>query len=290
MSNLVEELIGSVMKTGPKIIELLKAPFAAFEIARRYKGKRVRIVSKDGTTVEGTLHGQGLVRHGHTLIIDDDQGNQHSIPYSDISKFVAVRKADLPIRNPGRAVVSFGLLLEKGDEDLAGMVEERLRRFSRVERQEVMPTLVGYRLLDPPWTSTRVEVGEPTELTETPLVEEMLPKPTFDSVRGTEEIVPGTIEQLRTTAKRLRDLQKDVAARIRAADRKAGEFFYLRLETEDPGIANTAEALLRGLGLATEIRFVETVLESDGLAVVIGEVSSEFVIVGPAERLLDILG
>jgi hypothetical protein len=88
----------------------------------------------------------------------------------------------------------------------------------------------------------------------------------------------------------LRDLQKDVAARIRAADRKVGEFFYLRLDTEDPGIANTAEALLRGLGLATEIRFVETVLESDGLAIVIGEVSSEFVIVGPAERLLDILG
>jgi len=285
----VEELAGALIQAIPKIFQLLKAPFSALEIARRYKRRRVRIVSKDGTIVEGTLRGQGLVRHEHTLLVDDDRGNEHSIPHSEISKFVAVRKAELPIRNPGRAVINFGLFFETTDENLPELVEKVLGGYSRVQRREPMPTLVAFQLLDSPWESASIEVGEPMELTEAPLVAEPPSRPTFDSVRGTEEIAHGSSDQVKSTAKRLRDIQKDIASRTRVEGRKVGEFFYLRLETDDPGIANTAVELLHGLGLTTEIRTVETILESDGLAIFIGEHASSFAIVGPAERLLDIL-
>jgi len=285
----VEELAGAIIGAGLKILQMLKVPIAALEIARRYKGRRVSIVSRDGTVIEGLLRGQGLARHEHTLIVEDDRGYEHSIPYSEISKFVAVREQRLSIRNPGRAIVGFGIFLETGDASLADLVEERLRGYSRVERGEAMPTLVVFALSDSPWESTRIEVGEPTELSERPLVEEPPPRPLLDSVRGTEDIAHGTSGQVKSTAMRLRDLQKDLASRIRAKGRKAEEFFYLQLQTEEPGIAKLAEQLLRGLGLATEIHMVETVLENDGLVAIIEERASTFAVVGPAERLLDIL-
>ena len=283
-------LWAAILAAAPQLAKQLLGPLAALDIAVRFKGKRLQVGLKDGSDLDGILIGQGLARGGHTLLIRDDQGDQHAVLRADVVTLVIRSDVRLSTKAPGRTELGLGLFLDGGFEDLQVLVEDVARTRSRVERRDVLPGLASLRLVDPPWESATIEIGEPLELMEPTPLAEPGPPITLDAVRIALDIPTATYGAVRVAVVRLLELRGDLEVRLKSAGRSATGFLYLGFETADhTGMSETGANLMKRINADVSPESAELLMGSDGTIVTQEQGRTSVVVTEPVERILRLL-
>jgi hypothetical protein len=278
--------LGTLAEVGPKLAKAAVAPFAALDLHLRYRGRRVLLRLKDGSVIEGILLGQGLGLGAHSLRVEVDRGDVHTIPLGEVAGLVVLREARLTIVNPGAARVGFGLFLAEPRQDLPELAEAGALTRSRVRREELLPGLVTLAFLDAPWTAVSLEIGEPSEMEEPPMIAMPPPPPTFESLRGSQDLALATQSEIASAVDRMRELHGILVSRIRSEGIAADPMFYVQVQTVgDVGLADPAARFLLRLDPSLDAASVDLFVESAGVLVAMGRGRTTFVERGTGDTI-----